>query len=114
LAEQHFVTLADLCFELGVSCALLTSSSRKREREAALGADVVVGTHALIQEGVELHDLAVAVVDEQHRFGVEQRSALAGGRGPHVPPTTPTPLPRTPGPTVYRALAVSGARQPAA
>src|SRR4029079_19545740 len=50
LAEQHFLTIADLCLELGVSCALLTSSSGKRDREAALGADVVVGTHALIQE----------------------------------------------------------------
>ena len=53
LAEQHFLTVADLCFELGVTCALLTSASGKRERSAALGADVVVGTHALIQEGVE-------------------------------------------------------------
>ena len=76
LAEQHFLTIADLCLELGVTCALLTSSSQKKRARAALGADVVVGTHALIQEGVELRDLAVAVVDEQHRFGVEQRKAL--------------------------------------
>jgi ATP-dependent DNA helicase RecG len=76
LAEQHFLTIEPLCFELGVTCALLTSNSRKRERELAVNADIVVGTHALIQEGVELRDLAVAVVDEQHRFGVEQRKAL--------------------------------------
>jgi len=107
LAEQHFLTIADLCFELGVRCALLTSSSAKREREAALGADVVVGTHALIQEGFELRDLAVAVVDEQHRFGVEQRSALAGGRAPHVLHMTATPIPRTLALTVYGDLAVS-------
>jgi ATP-dependent DNA helicase RecG len=107
LAEQHFLTIADLCLELGVSCALLTSSSGKREREAALGADVVVGTHALIQEGFELRDLAVAVVDEQHRFGVEQRSALVAGRAPHVLHMTATPIPRTLALTVYGDLAVS-------
>ena len=77
LAEQHFLTVGDICLELGVTCALLTSS---RNRDA-LNADVVVGTHALIQEGVELRDLAVAVVDEQHRFGVAQRQALAGAHG---------------------------------
>ena len=107
LAEQHFLTVADLCFELGVTCALLTSSSRKRERELALGTDVVVGTHALIQEGVEFRDLAVAVVDEQHRFGVEQRKALTQGRAPHVLHMTATPIPRTLALTVYGDLAVS-------
>ena len=114
LAEQHFLTIADLCFELGVSCALLTSSSGKRERETALGADVVVGTHALIQEGIELRDLAVAVVDEQHRFGVEQRAALAGGRVPHVLHMTATPIPRTLALTVYGDLAVSEIAKPPA
>jgi ATP-dependent DNA helicase RecG len=114
LAEQHFLTVADLCFELGVSCALLTSSSGKRERENALGADVVVGTHALIQEGFELRDLAVAVVDEQHRFGVEQRSALVAGRAPHVLHMTATPIPRTLALTVYGDLAVSEIAKPPA
>jgi len=114
LAEQHFLTIADLCLELGVSCALLTSSSKKREREAALGADVVVGTHALIQEGIELRDLAVAVVDEQHRFGVEQRSALVAGRTPHVLHMTATPIPRTLALTVYGDLAVSEIAKPPA
>jgi ATP-dependent DNA helicase RecG len=114
LAEQHFLTIADLCLELGVSCALLTSSSRKREREAAFGADVVVGTHALIQEGFELRDLAVAVVDEQHRFGVEQRSALVAGRAPHVLHMTATPIPRTLALTVYGDLAVSEIAKPPA
>ena len=114
LAEQHFLTIADLCLELGVSCALLTSSSGKREREAAIGADVVVGTHALIQEGFELRDLAVAVVDEQHRFGVEQRSALVSGRAPHVLHMTATPIPRTLALTVYGDLAVSEIAKPPA
>src|SRR5438874_1468740 len=114
LAEQHFLTIADLCFELGVRCALLTSSSGKREREAAVGADVVVGTHALIQEGVELRDLAVAVVDEQHRFGVEQRAALVAGRSPHVLHMTATPIPRTLALTVYGDLHVSEIAHPPA
>jgi ATP-dependent DNA helicase RecG len=114
LAEQHFLTIADLCLELGVSCALLTSSTPKRERGTALGADVVVGTHALVQEGVELRDLAVAVVDEQHRFGVEQRSALAAARSPHVLHMTATPIPRTLALTVYGDLAVSEISKPPA
>src|SRR5438132_1550258 len=114
LAEQHFLTIADLCLELGLRCALLTSSSGKRARDGAVGADVVVGTHALIQEGVELRDLAVAVVDEQHRFGVEQRTALAGGRGPHVLHMTATPIPRTLALTVYGDLAVSEIAKPPA
>jgi ATP-dependent DNA helicase RecG len=114
LAEQHFLTIADLCLELGVGCALLTSSSGKRHRETALGADVVVGTHALIQEGFELRDLAVAVVDEQHRFGVEQRSALVAGRAPHVLHMTATPIPRTLALTVYGDLAVSEIAKPPA
>jgi ATP-dependent DNA helicase RecG len=73
LAEQHFLTVEPICSRLGVRAALLTGSV-KSEFE---GAQLVVGTHALIQEGVEFSQLAVAVVDEQHRFGVEQRRALA-------------------------------------
>jgi ATP-dependent DNA helicase RecG len=114
LAEQHFLTIADLCLELGVTCALLTSASGKRERATAVNADVLVGTHALIQEGVELRDLAVAVVDEQHRFGVEQRTALAQGRAPHVLHMTATPIPRTLALTVYGDLAVSEIAKPPA
>src|SRR5437660_4798904 len=114
LAEQHFLTIADLCLELGLRCALLTSSSGKRARDAAVGADVVVGTHALIQEGFELRELAVAVVDEQHRFGVEQRSAPVAGRSPHVLHMTATPIPRTPALTVYGDLAISEIAHPPA
>jgi len=114
LAEQHLLTIEPLCFELGVTCALLTSNSRKRERELAVNADVVVGTHALIQEGVELRDLAVAVVDEQHRFGVEQRKALTQGREPHTLHMTATPIPRTLALTVYGDLAVSEIAKPPA
>src|SRR5213595_4137684 len=114
LAEQHFLTISDLCLELGVSCGLLTNATPKRERATALGADVVVGTHALIQEGVELRDLAVAVVDEQHRFGVEQRKALVEGRSPHVLHMTATPIPRTLALTVYGDLSVSEITEPPA
>jgi ATP-dependent DNA helicase RecG len=114
LAEQHFLTIEGLCAELAVTCALLTSASPKKVRAAAQSADVVVGTHALIQEGVELRDLAVAVVDEQHRFGVEQRQALAQGRAPHVLHMTATPIPRTLALTVYGDLAVSEIAKPPA
>jgi ATP-dependent DNA helicase RecG len=114
LAEQHFLTLEEPCSLLGVTCALLTSSSAKRERDLAPNADIVVGTHALIQEGVEFRDLAVAVVDEQHRFGVEQRKALTEGRSPHVLHMTATPIPRTLALTVYGDLAVSEIARPPA
>ena len=112
LAEQHFLTLESMCRELGVSCALLTSSSARRERELAPSADIVVGTHALIQEGVEWRDLAVAVVDEQHRFGVAQRRALAEHHSPHVLHMTATPIPRTLALTIYGDLAVSEIAEP--
>jgi ATP-dependent DNA helicase RecG len=134
LAEQHFLTLEEPCRALGISVALLTSSTPKRERDLAPNADIVVGTHALIQEGVELRDLAVAVVDEQHRFGVEQRQALTKAaardaakrsgelgspdrlqrRSPHVLHMTATPIPRTLALTVYGDLAVSEITSPPA
>jgi ATP-dependent DNA helicase RecG len=110
LAEQHFLTLEEPCRELGVRLALLTRSVR----DGVADAHVVVGTHALIQEGVELSDLAVAVVDEQHRFGVEQRRAITGGRTPHVLHMTATPIPRTLALTVYGDLSVSEIAKPPA
>jgi ATP-dependent DNA helicase RecG len=114
LAEQHFLTLEEPCSLLGVTCALLTSSTAKRERDLAPNADIVVGTHALIQEGVEFRELAVAVVDEQHRFGVEQRKALTARKSPHVLHMTATPIPRTLALTVYGDLAVSEITRPPA
>jgi ATP-dependent DNA helicase RecG len=120
LAEQHFLTIEGLCTELGVRVALLTSSVTARERRAAhqlvASGDVgiAVGTHALIQSEVAFADLAVAVVDEQHRFGVEQRAALAEGRSPHVLHMTATPIPRTLALTVYGDLAVSEITAPPA
>ena len=120
LAEQHFLTIEGLCTVLGVRVALLTSSLAARERRAAhqlvASGDVgiAVGTHALIQREVEFADLAVAVVDEQHRFGVEQRAALAEGRSPHVLHMTATPIPRTLALTVYGDLSVSEIAAPPA
>ncbi len=113
LAEQHFLTIDELCGQLGIRVSLLTSSLRARAHAAvrqliASGdALLVVGTHALIQKEVDFRDLAVVVVDEQHRFGVGQRSALAEGRSPHVLHMTATPIPRTLALTVYGDLDVS-------
>jgi ATP-dependent DNA helicase RecG len=109
LAEQHFLTLDEPCRQLGVTCALLTGSVKHD-----VNSDIVVGTHALIQKGVDLPNLAVAVVDEQHRFGVEQRRALAEGRSPHVLHMTATPIPRTLALTVYGNLSISEIAKPPA
>jgi len=113
LAEQHFLTIDELCAPLGVRVSLLTSSLPAREHATARqliasgDAHIVVGTHALIEKEVDFADLAVAVVDEQHRFGVAQRSALVAGRSPHVLHLTATPIPRTLALTVYGDLEVS-------
>src|SRR3954454_23695847 len=129
LAEQHFLTVESICTELGVDVALLTRSVR-----GSADASIVVGTHALIQKDVELPNLAVAVVDEQHRFGVEQRRALAERRAaacdgverasglcpgdrplsPHVLHMTATPIPRTLALTVYGDLSVTEIAKPPA
>jgi ATP-dependent DNA helicase RecG len=113
LAEQHFLTIEELCAPLGIRVVLLTSSLRAREHGLARqlitsgDAEIVVGTHALIEKGVDFRDLAVAVVDEQHRFGVAQRTALVEGRSPHVLHLTATPIPRTLALTVYGDVEVS-------
>jgi ATP-dependent DNA helicase RecG len=114
LAEQHFMTLRQLLEPLGVTVALLTSSVKARERaarvaEAAAGrVDCVVGTHALVQEAVEFRRLGLAVVDEQHRFGVAQRARLrAKGEHPDLLVMTATPIPRTLALTLYGDLDVS-------
>ena len=108
LAEQHFLTIEALCAPLGVGVALVTGAVK-----GSVDAPIVVGTHALIQPGVDLRDLAVAVVDEQHRFGVEQREAL-GRTSPHVLHMTATPIPRTLALTIYGDLAVSEIAKPPA
>lgn len=114
LAEQHYATLNDLYKTFEVNLRLLTGSLRSEERQEAYReissgrAQVMVGTHALIQEGVEFHDLALAVIDEQQRFGVRQRSALRQkGHNPHVLVMTATPIPRTLALTLYGDLDIS-------
>jgi ATP-dependent DNA helicase RecG len=114
LAEQHFMTFRNLLEPLGVGVTLLTSSLASRERTARRRAvaageiPCVVGTHALVQEGVELKRLGLAIVDEQHRFGVEQRARLkALGEHPDVLVMTATPIPRTLALTLHGDLDVS-------
>jgi ATP-dependent DNA helicase RecG len=119
LARQHLETVSSLLEDLGISVVLLTGSlpapAKRRANEAiATGqAQVVVGTHALLSEAVAFQDLALAVVDEQHRFGVEQRGALeekALRGAPHVLLMTATPIPRTLGQVLYADLDVSTLR----
>jgi ATP-dependent DNA helicase RecG len=121
LARQHHATLASLLEDTGVPVELLTGSltaaaSRNTLELIASGmAPVVVGTHALIQERVKFNALGVVVIDEQHRFGVEQRGQLeakAGGHAPHVLLMTATPIPRTLGQVLYADLDVSDLRTP--
>jgi ATP-dependent DNA helicase RecG len=102
LAEQHFATLQTLAPEGLIAASLLTGSTPAARRRDALGKlasgqlQLVVGTHALIESDVRFARLAVVVVDEQHRFGVAQRTALAARRpSPHVLHMTATPIPRT-------------------
>jgi ATP-dependent DNA helicase RecG len=105
LAEQHFATIQRLLGSEPVTLALLTGSTPAARRTQLLArlasgeCSMVVGTHALIEDAVRLDSLAVAVVDEQHRFGVRQRTALQAkapdGRAPHVLHLTATPIPRT-------------------
>jgi ATP-dependent DNA helicase RecG len=118
LAEQHFATLQELLGAEQVSCALLTGSTAARKREDTLGKlrsgelSLIVGTHALIEPDVRFRALAVAVVDEQHRFGVRQRAALDGkGSAPHTLHMTATPIPRTLALANYGDLDVSVLRE---
>src|SRR5213083_1942954 len=114
LAEQHLATFRRLLEPLGIGVTLLTSGLKGRERaarRAALAAGeigCVIVTHALVQESVEFRRLGLAVVDEQHRFGVHQRARLKGkGERPDVLVMTATPIPRTLALTLYGDLDVS-------
>ncbi|MBI5649887.1 MAG: ATP-dependent DNA helicase RecG [Chloroflexi bacterium] len=116
LAEQHFKTLSSVFANLPnpPRLAQLIGSMKNRDKEAAreqikTGAvDIAIGTHALIQESVEFNDLALAVIDEQHRFGVEQRGIIrAKGYHPHILVMSATPIPRTLALTIYGDLDLS-------
>jgi ATP-dependent DNA helicase RecG len=111
LARQHYATIEKYA---GVETLLLTGREKGKARDVALAAiasgraKIVVGTHALFSEDVAFEDLALAVIDEQHRFGVEQRMALSGkGRGIDILAMTATPIPRTLQLTAYGDLDVS-------
>ena len=123
LARQHHVTLSELLEDAGIPVTLLTGSLTSAGTKSALEAlrsgqaQVVVGTHALIQERVDFAALGLVVIDEQHRFGVEQRGQLeakAGGHAPHVLLMTATPIPRTLGQVLYADLDLSTLRTPPA
>ncbi len=114
LARQHLRTLAPLAEAAGFKVALLTGQMRMQGRAAARAAvaagdvDIVIGTHALFQQDIAFRDLALAVVDEQHRFGVHQRLALAAkGSGVDILVMTATPIPRTLVMTYFGDMAVS-------
>jgi ATP-dependent DNA helicase RecG len=114
LARQHYATLTPLCEKAGLRLALLTGREKGRARDDLLTAlaageiDLLVGTHALFQEGVDFHDLGLVVIDEQHRFGVHQRLALqAKAQNADLLVMTATPIPRTLALTVYGDMDVS-------
>ncbi len=120
LAEQHFLSITEMLKGSSVRVELLTGSMPPAERSAAVArissgeVDLVIGTHALVSDSVGFHSLALAVIDEQHRFGVEQRAKLRvkGGKAhesetPHVIVMTATPIPRTIGLTIFGDLDIS-------
>lgn len=115
LASQHFETFRGLLSDMDVNVALLTGSTKKKEREeihAGLlsgNIDILLGTHALIEDVVQFNNLGFVVIDEQHRFGVAQRAKLwsKNEHPPHVLVMTATPIPRTLAMTVYGDLDVS-------
>lgn len=116
LARQHHAGLSELLAPLGIEVALLIGSSTKKQRQDILprltegSLSIVVGTHALLEEGVQFATLAMAVIDEQHRFGVEQRSRLWSKTNsilPHILIMSATPIPRTLAMTLYGDLDIS-------
>ncbi len=115
LARQHYASVSKLIAGLGVEAAVLTGSTKARERRAILeklssGAiHILIGTHALLEEKVRFDNLGMVVIDEQHRFGVEQRARMwtKNSRPPHILVMTATPIPRTLAMTLYGDLDVS-------
>ncbi len=118
LAEQQYASLSRYLEPIGMRIGLLIGGQRKRAREQILAqiengmVDIVVGTHAVFQEHVKFKNLALAVVDEQHRFGVEQRASLvAKGENPHVLLMSATPIPRSLSLTMYGDLSMTTIRE---
>ena len=114
LAEQHYLHIRELLGPFGIKVVFLVGSLSKNEKNKILQeiesgeADIVIGTHALIQEGVNFYSLALVITDEQHRFGVRQRAMFANkGKNPHVLVMTATPIPRTLALILYGDLDIS-------
>ncbi|MBQ7855896.1 MAG: ATP-dependent DNA helicase RecG [Alistipes sp.] len=115
LARQHYATIARMTEGMGLRIAILTGTSRSKERREVLQAlasgeiNILIGTHALIEERVQFDNLGFVVIDEQHRFGVEQRARLwtKNSQPPHILVMTATPIPRTLAMTLYGDLDVS-------
>ena len=115
LSQQHYQSISKLLEEMGIPVRILTGTTKSKERKEILKSlvdgslRVVVGTHALIEETVQFQNLGLAVIDEQHRFGVEQRAKLWRKNviPPHVLVMTATPIPRTLAMTMYGDLDVS-------
>ena len=115
LSQQHFEGLQPFCRKLGLRCALLTGSTPASERKTLLlgttsgQIDLLIGTHALLEDRVQFESLGLAIIDEQHRFGVAQRAKLwaKNTQPPHILVMTATPIPRTLAMTLYGDLDVS-------
>ncbi|MFR9669473.1 MAG: ATP-dependent DNA helicase RecG [Rikenellaceae bacterium] len=115
LARQHYASIERMCSSLGLNIRVLCGSTRVKERREILQAlisgevDIIIGTHALLEDSVQFQNLGFVVIDEQHRFGVEQRAKLwrKSAQPPHVLVMTATPIPRTLAMTLYGDLDVS-------
>jgi ATP-dependent DNA helicase RecG len=115
LAQQHFFSIVQLLHEMDIPVKLLTGSVKSMERKAVLASlaegslPIIVGTHALIEDSVQFQNLGLAIIDEQHRFGVGQRARLwkKNATPPHILVMTATPIPRTLGMTLYGDLDIS-------
>ncbi|GAA4454664.1 ATP-dependent DNA helicase RecG [Rurimicrobium arvi] len=115
LARQHYQSVSELLEPIGIKVAILTGTVKGKDRKAVLNGladgsiQIVIGTHALIEDSVRFHNLGIAVVDEQHKFGVGQRARLwsKNTRAPHILVMTATPIPRTLAMTLYGDLEVS-------
>ena len=115
LASQHYATVSEMLSKIGVNVALLTGSTKKSEREIiheqliSGKLNILIGTHAVLEDTVNFHNLGLVVIDEQHRFGVAQRAKMwtKNTTPPHILVMTATPIPRTLAMTVYGDLDVS-------
>ena len=114
LAEQHYLSFKEWCDKVKIVCTLLTGSKSKKDREPVLNGlksgniQLIVGTHALIQQGVEFNNLGMIIIDEQHRFGVDHRKKLIEkGLNPQVLAMTATPIPRTLAFTIHGDMEIS-------